>query len=77
MQAGSVQVNPNETIQSLASLGSVLQLPSGRTYQVVTLQKELTVQAVNGTAKVTGDDQGNSYDQCFQNACSFNSLTGQ
>jgi hypothetical protein len=77
MQAGSSQVNANETIQSLPTLGSTLSLPSGWKYQVIPLQKELTIQAVNGTAKVTTDDQGNSYDQCFETACSYNPLTGQ
>ncbi len=64
MQAASQQVNPNETIQSLNTLGSTLSLPSGWKYEVIPpLKKELTISAVNGTAKVTIDDQGNAYDQ--------------
>jgi hypothetical protein len=76
MQAASQQVNPNETIQSLATLGSTLSLPQGWKYQVIPLTKELQISA-NGTAKVTTDSEGNSYDQCFETACSYNPVTGQ
>jgi hypothetical protein len=77
MQAASQQVNPNETIQSLATLGSTLSLPQGWKYQVIPLTKELQISAVNGTAKVTTDSEGNSYDECFETACSYNPVTGQ
>ena len=77
MQAGSQEVNPNESIQSLDTLGSTLTPPQGWKYQVIKLTKELQINAVNGTAKVTIDDQGNAYDQCFETACSYNPVTGQ
>jgi hypothetical protein len=78
MQAASQQVNPNETIQSLGTLGSKLSLPDGWKYQVLPpLTKELTITAVGGTAKVVIDDQGNAYDQCFETACNYNPLTGK
>lgn len=77
MQAASRQVNPDTTLQSLGTLGSRLSLPSGWQYKVIQLNKDLIIQAVNGTAKVTTDDQGNTYDMCFDTACSHNPLTGQ
>jgi hypothetical protein len=77
MQAASKQVNPNETIQSLNTLSSKLSLPGGWKYEVIPLKKALTINAVNGTAKVTTDDQGNTYDECFETACSYNPLTGK
>jgi hypothetical protein len=77
MQAASQQVDPTETIQSLGTLSSKLSLPSGWKYQVIPLTKELQIKAVNGTANVTTDSQGNTYDQCFSTACSYNPLTGK
>jgi len=79
MQAASMQINPNESIKSLQTLGkgNKLDLPSGWSYKVITLKKPLTLQAVNGAAIVTTDKQGNTYDKCFKDACSYNPLTGK
>ena len=77
MQAGSQQINPKENIGSLDKLGQKLSPPSGWKYKVISLTKELVIKAVNGTAEVTIDDQGNAYDVCFKDACSYNPLTGK
>lgn len=79
MQAASMQINPNESIESLQTLGKgkKLDLPSGWSYKVITLKKPLTIQAVNGSAIVTTDTQGNTYDKCYKDACSYNPLTGK
>jgi hypothetical protein len=75
MQAGCKIVNPNLTYEDLFTLNTQLKNPPGWTYKVVTINKPLTIQAINGVATITQDSLGNSYDACYsengQSTCSF------
>jgi hypothetical protein len=75
MQAGCKIVNPNLTYQDLFTLNTQLKNPPGWTYKVVTINKPLTIQAIDGVATITQDSLGNSYDACItqnnQSTCSF------
>ncbi len=64
MQAYSLIVDPNQTYDSLASLGSKLKLPQGWKFRVKVLDKDLTIKAVNGIAHIMQDDLENTYDLC-------------
>ena len=60
MQSYSLQINPDLTIDDLASLGSVLNLPSGWTYETEILSADLELVA-DGVAIVVQDELENSY----------------
>ena len=60
MQSYSRKVNSNLSIDDLAGLGSILNPPSGWSYQVETLTSNLQVTA-NGIAQVIQDEFENSY----------------
>ena len=75
MQASSAIVDPNLTPKQLPNLGSMLKPAPGWSYRVVTLDKDLTVQPVEGTARIVQDELQNTYDQCFDesghSSCTF------
>ena len=60
MQSYSLQVNPDLTINDLASLGSSLNLPSGWTFETEVLSADLELIA-DGVAIVVQDELENSY----------------
>jgi hypothetical protein len=51
----------DQTIDNLASLGSVLKLPQGWKFRTETLDKELILEPKAGFTPVTQDDKGNIY----------------
>ncbi len=71
MQASAAIVDSKLTPKQLPKLGSVLKPAPGWKYRVVTLDKDLTVQPVNGTAKIVQDELQNTYDLCFETGCSW------
>lgn len=75
MQAYSNIVDPNLTYDNLMTLDKKLKLAPGWKYRVKVLDQDLTIQAVNGIARIVQDDLENTYDACFeegtQKACSF------
>jgi len=71
MQAYANTVDPNLTYADLPNLGSRLKLPPGWKYRFKVLDKELTIRAVEGHARIVHDDLDNTYDACFETACSF------
>lgn len=75
MQAASMIVDSTLDYDGLQTLETKLHLPPGWTYQVKVLDQDLTIQAVNGHARIVQDDLQNTYDACFedagQQACSF------
>ena len=60
MQSYSLQVNPDLTIDDLATLDSILNLPSGWTFETEILTADLELVA-NGVAIVIQDELENSY----------------
>lgn len=72
MQSFTTQINKNLTYDNLNTLGKKLDLPKGWSFRVVNVKKELQIQALpNGTAPVTTDNLGNTYDGCKKTACSY------
>ena len=71
MQAYSQIVDPALTLADLAGLGGRLKLPQGWKFRTVTLDRDLTVHPVDGTARILQDDLQNTYDACFDTACSY------
>lgn len=65
MQDYSNIVDPNLTYDHLKTLGERLKLPTGWKYRVAVLERDLTVRAVNGNARIVQDDLENTYDACF------------
>src|SRR6266446_2056021 len=70
MQASSQIVDPNLTYDNLGKLGDKLKPAPGWKYRVKVLDQDLTIRAVNGTARIVQDDLENTYDACFETACS-------
>jgi len=63
MQAAAMIVNPNLTYKDLTTLGDTLQMPAGWKYETKILPQDLIVKPYsNGTAIITQDSLGNSYD---------------
>lgn len=75
MQAYSNIVDPTLSYAQLQNLGSKLKLAPGWKFQVKVIEQDLTIQAVNGLARIVQDDLENTYDACFeeagQKACSI------
>jgi hypothetical protein len=71
MQAYSMIVDPKLTYADLTNLGGKLKLPPGWKYRVQVLDQDLTIKAVNGIAHITQDELQNTYDACFETACTF------
>ncbi len=70
-QAYSNIVDPNLTYVDLQTLDKKLKLPPGWKYRVEVLDQDLTIRAVDGHAKIVQDDLENTYDACFDGACSY------
>lgn len=60
MQSYSVQEKP-QTEESLATLGTRLQLPKGWSFKTLTIATDTRVSTVDGYATVVQDDYGNTY----------------
>jgi hypothetical protein len=71
MQAYSNIVDPHLTYEGLQTLDKKLKLAPGWKYRVKVLDKDLEIRAVNGQARIVQDDLENTYDACFDDACSF------
>jgi hypothetical protein len=71
MQAYSLIVDPNLTYADLQTLGGMLKLPPGWKYRVKVLDRDLTIRAVNGQARIVQDNLENTYDACFETACTY------
>jgi hypothetical protein len=74
MQAYSDIVDPKLTYGDLQTLGTKLKLAPGWKYQVKVLERDLQISAVNGHARIVQDDLENTYDACFETACSYKPL---
>lgn len=61
MQSCRAPFDEAQMMESLAGLGSRLQLPQGWTFRTRTLTEELRVVAVDGVARVTTDELRNTY----------------
>lgn len=80
MQAWAEIVDPNlryDDLTNESTMNKKLSLPSGWTYQVVTLKKDLEIVAPDGKATVTQDNLQDSYDECNPGACSYDPLSGK
>lgn len=71
MQAWSNIVDPKLTYADLQNLGSKLKLAPGWKFRVKVLDQDLMILAVNGKARIVQDDLENTYDACFETACSY------
>ncbi len=71
MQAYSSIVDPNLTYEGLKDLDEKLKLAPGWKFRVKVLDQDLTIKAVDGHARIVQDDLENTYDACFETACSF------
>ena len=69
MQAYSAIVDPNLTYDDLETLATKLKPAAGWSYRVKVLDEDLTIKAVNGIAHIVQDDLENTYDACFETAC--------
>ncbi len=70
MQAYSQIVDPKLTYEQLGKLGDKLKLAAGWKFRTNVLDQDLTIKAVNGIAHIVQDDLENTYDACFETACS-------
>ncbi|WP_367026998.1 hypothetical protein ABZN20_05290 [Methylococcus sp. ANG] len=71
MKSYSLTVDPNLKYADLQALGHRLKLPSGWRYRTRILDQDLTIRAVKGVARIVQDDLENTYDACFETACSY------
>jgi len=71
MQASSQIVDPMLTYEQLSTLGNRLKLPSGWKYRVSILDRDLTIEAIDGVAHIMQDEFQNTYDECFSTACTY------
>ena len=71
MQAYSNIVDPNLSYADLQTLEEKLKPATGWKYRVKVLDQDLTIRAVNGNARIVQDDLENTYDACFETACSY------
>ena len=63
MKSGSLIVDPSQTYESLKDLGSRLQPAAGWKFRTVVLQQDLVLTPDKGTAHITQDELGNTYDR--------------
>jgi hypothetical protein len=68
LQAYSLIVDPNLTYDDLKTLDKKLKLPAGWKYRYKVLDQDLTVGAINGTARIVQDDLQGTYNACFEEA---------
>jgi len=72
MQAAAMIVDQNLTYNDLFTLGDKLQMPAGWKYQTKVLTQDLKVKPFsNGTAIITQDSLGNSYDACVNGTANY------
>jgi hypothetical protein len=75
LQAYTLIVDQNLTYADLQTLDKKLKLPPGWKYRVKVLDQDLTVDAINGVARIVQDDLQGTYNACFeadnQKNCSF------
>ena len=71
MQAFSTLVDPDLNYEGLQTMGERLKTPDGWSYRVKVLDETLTISAVDGTAMIVQDELANTYNACFDTACSF------
>lgn len=72
--AYATEVNKDLTFDRLPQLATLLSLPSGFTFQVKTLDKDLTIEPrkAGGVAHIIRDNLHDVYEGCgFDAACSF------
>jgi len=68
MQASSRIVDPTLSYADLPNLGKKLKLAPGWKYRSKVLDQDLTLQAINGVARIVQDDLENTYNACFEEA---------
>ena len=56
-------MDPSQTYESLQDLGGRLQPPPGWKFRTVVLQQDLVLTPDSGTARITQDELGNTYDR--------------
>jgi hypothetical protein len=66
MQAYSLIVAPNLTVEDLKTLDKKLKLPPGWKYRVKVLDQDLEIGAINGVARIVQDDLEGTYNACFE-----------
>ncbi|MEY8143917.1 hypothetical protein [Falsihalocynthiibacter sp. CO-5D18] len=71
MQAFTTKVNPKMTYDGLMTLAETLKPAEGWSYRVKILDEPLTIQAVDGVARIVQDEFEGTYNACFDTACSF------
>jgi len=71
MQAYTTLVDKDLTYDRLKDLGSKLKLADGWSFRVKVLDEALTIQAVDGVARIVQDELQGTYDACFETACSY------
>ena len=71
MQAYSLIVDSGLTYDGLQTLDQKVKLAPGWKYRVKILNQDLTIRAVNGHARIVQDDLENTYDACFETACTY------
>lgn len=63
MKSASLMVDPNQTYESLADLGTRLKPAPGWSFRAVVLEQDLVLTPDNGAARITQDELGNTYDR--------------
>jgi hypothetical protein len=63
MKSASLMVDPNQTYDGLSGLGDRLQPRPGWQFRTVVLGSDLVLTPDNGTARITQDELGNTYDR--------------
>ena len=63
MKSASLMVDPSLTCGDLFGLGNRLQPPPGWRFRTVVLDSDLVLTPDNGTARITQDELGNTYDR--------------
>jgi hypothetical protein len=63
MKSASLMVDPNQTYDGLSGLGDRLQPSPGWRFRTVVLSSDLVLTPDNGTARITQDELGNTYDR--------------
>jgi hypothetical protein len=71
MQAFTTKVDDSLSYDTLKSLGDKLKPTEGWSFRVKVLDEPLTIQAVNGTARIVQDELQGTYDACFETACTY------
>jgi hypothetical protein len=62
MKSASLIKDPNQKFEDLKDLGSRLKLPAGWKFRTIILEQDLVFLTDKGTAHITQDDFGNTYD---------------